>query len=80
MSFLPANRRRISSIRSPVPSEEAPSTNTISVCDPIDGIRLTAASMFPTSLRQGTMTLQLSGQSCGRGRLGRATTIVTAFK
>ena len=78
-SLMPRTRRRTSSMRSQVPSLDAPSTKRISVCAPIDGIRETTASTLRTSFRQGTTTVQLSGQTRGRGRSGRASTRLTTL-
>ena len=80
MSLRPWYRACRVAIRSTVPSVDEPSTKRISVWVPRSGILVTAASMLFTSFRQGTTTVQLRGLGRGRGRMGRATTMLTRLK
>ena len=63
-------------ISSQVLSLECPSMKIISVPNPISGVRCTAASMFPASLRAGITTEHIycgRAAGCGFGRATKAT-------
>ena len=74
ISRVPRSLSMAASIAWPVPSVESPSTKMISVRGPMRGMRAKVSAMFPTSFRQGTTTLQVSGRgsrATGSGRMTR---------